>query len=424
MILLHGIASRSDLPLPFGLVVGAAAVVLLITFYFLFFAWKRSRFEDDDGTPMPRLTKFVDGLPCRVLVRTLAGLVWLLSAIALVFGADRIDNPAVGFIYVWLWVGLVVFSVFLGKAYKATNPIRSLLAFRGAARPLPDADGSRVPAAIALAGFLYMELVIPHGTTLPVLRTAAALWLMWCVLGFFVRPNWIERADPFEVYGTTVATMSPWKRKNGVIQRMNPVRNLASWVPPAGAYTVALVLLGGTAFDAMSNTPKWQRMVQDVSTPAWVLGTIGIIAVMALVAALYAFGCHFLNDGEGLRQTMNRLSPGLVPLVVGYCLAHYGTYLYLEGQRTAIRFNDPLGTGQNWFGFIEAAPNVDLFAFPTFVAWAQVALIVGGHVLGVIVTHDVALRRPAGRVMLKQLPLLLVMVVFTVGGLLLMFGGS
>nr|WP_108872139.1 hypothetical protein [Tessaracoccus timonensis] len=424
MILLHGIASRSDLPLPFWLVLLAAAVVLLITFYFLFFAWKRSRFEDDDGVPMPRLTRAIDSLPGRIIARTSVGAIWILSAIALIFGADRIDNPVVGFIYVWLWVGLVVFSAFLGKAYKATNPIRTLLAFRGSAVIAPDGPGSRAPAALALAGFLYMELVLPQGITLPALRIAAGLWLAWCIIGFFVRPHWIERADPFEVYGTTVASLSPWKRKDGVVHRINPVRNLASWAPPTATYTVAVVLLGGTAFDAMSNTPRWQRMVQDVTTPAWVLGTIGLAATIALVAALYAFGCKFLDDGEGLRSTMNRLSPGLVPLIVGYCLAHYGTYLYLEGQRTAIRFNDPLGTGQNWFGFAEAGPNVDLFAFPTFVAWFQVLLIVGGHVLGVVVTHDIALRRPAGKVMMRQLPLLLVMVMFTVGGLLLMFGGS
>ncbi|WP_296137720.1 hypothetical protein [uncultured Tessaracoccus sp.] len=418
---LHGIASRSDLPLPFESVVAGAAVVLLATFYILFFAWKEHRYADDDGTPMPRLTKVVDSAPLRIAIRTLAGLVWLVAAIALVFGPDRIDNPVVGFIYVWLWVGLVVLSVFLGRAYRATNPVRSLLAPFGATRA-EDAPQSRWPAALAMFGFLYMELVLPGGVTLPVLRGAAALWIAWCLVGYVVRPGWIERADPFEVYASTVAPLSPWRRKDGVIQRMNPVRNLASWAPPIGTWVVAVVLLGGTAFDAMSNTPWWQRMTQSSPVPGWVLGTVGLPVVIALVLGLYALGCRFLDEGEGLVATMNRLSPGLVPLVVGYCIAHYGTYFYLEGQRTGIRFNDPLGRGDNWFGFAEAAPNVDLFAFPVLVAWVQVLLIVGGHVLGVIVTHDVALRRPAGRVMRQQLPLLLVMVFFTMAGLLLMFG--
>lgn len=419
---LHGIASRSDLPLPFESVVVGAGLVLLITFYVLFFAWKRSRFEDEGGTPMPKLTAFVDHPAVSIGMRVVAGLIWLLAAIALVFGVDRIDNPVVGFIYVWLWVGLVVLSVFLGKAYRRTNPIRSLLAFRGAANIDDDGAGSRVPAAIGMFAFLVMELVHPGGVTLPVLRTAAVLWLLWLVVGHYLRPAWIERADPFEVYATTAARMSPWTRREGVIHFVNPLRNLASWVPPTGIWAVGVVLLGGTAFDAMSNTSQWQRTAQDLEIPGWVLGSIGLPGMIALVLALYALGSKFLDEGDGLVATMNRLSPGLVPLIVGYCISHYGTYFYLEGQRTAIWFNDPLGQGHNWFGFVEAAPNVDLFAFPTAVAWVQVLLIVVGHVLGVLVTHDIALRRPAGRIMQRQLPLLLVMVVFTVAGLLLMFG--
>ncbi|NLE96777.1 MAG: hypothetical protein GX596_02160, partial [Propionibacterium sp.] len=122
MITLHGIASRADLPLPFEAVVAGAGAVLLITFWVLFFAWKRSKFEDDAGTPMPRLTRFVDSTGASVAFRVAAGLIWALAAIALIFGVDRIDNPSVGFIYVWLWVGLVVLSVLLGEAYKRTNP--------------------------------------------------------------------------------------------------------------------------------------------------------------------------------------------------------------------------------------------------------------------------------------------------------------
>lgn len=419
---LHGIASRADLPLPFEAVLVGAAAVLLVTFWVLFFAWKRSRYEDDTGVPMPRLTRFVDSPGASVTFRVLAGLVWGLAAVALVLGVDRIDNPAVGFIYVWLWVGLVVLSVLLGQAYKRTNPMRSLLFFRGAAANVPDGPGSRLPAAMAILAFLYMELVIPAGATLPVLRIAAAVWFVWVFVGGLVSRTWVERADPFEAYATTVARMSPWHRRDGVIHRINPLRNLASWLPPTGTWAIAIVLLGGTAFDALSATPTWVRLIQNTGIDAQVLGTVGLLGMVAGVGLLYALGCWTLATGRGLVTTMNVLSPGLVPLVVGYCLSHYGTMFYLEGQRTLIWFNDPLGRGDNLFGFVEAAPDVSLFAFPTAVAWIQVLLIVGGHVLGVLVTHDIALRSPSGRSMRRQMPLLIVMVAFTVGGLLLMFG--
>lgn len=420
---LHGIASRSDLPLPFEAVLAGAGAVLLITFWILFFAWRRPRYGDDDGTPMPRLTRFVDSRPVTLGLRLVVAAVWLLAAIALVFGADRIDNPSVGFIYVWLWVGLVVASVLFGGVYAFTNPVRSLLARRGATRVAVDVRGSRLPGAVALLGFLFLELVVPGGVTLPVLRAAAALWLVWTLAGALRSTAWIARAEPFEVYASTVARLSPWRRRGGVIHRLSPLRNLASWAPPTGTWAVAVVLLGGTAFDALSNSAAWVRATQGSGVPPWLLGSAGLLLAVGLVWGLYALGCGALRGGPALRETMDRYSPGLVPLVVGYCLAHYGTMFYLEGQRTAIWFNDPLGLGHNLFGFVEAAPDVTLFAYPSVVAWAQVLLIVGGHVLGVLVTHDIALRDGHGGAARRQLPLLAVMIGFTVGGLLLMFGG-
>ena len=56
---MHGIASRGDLPLPFGLVLGGAAAVLLVTFWVVLFAWRVPRFRDHTGTEMPRLTRLV-----------------------------------------------------------------------------------------------------------------------------------------------------------------------------------------------------------------------------------------------------------------------------------------------------------------------------------------------------------------------------
>jgi hypothetical protein len=57
----------------------------------------------------------------------------------------------------------------------------------------------------------------------------------------------------------------------------------------------------------------------------------------------------------------------------------------------------------------------------------QVAAIVGGHILGVVLAHDRAVRlagpgrRAQARV--SQYPLLAVMVTFTLGGLFLLLGG-
>jgi hypothetical protein len=59
---------------------------------------------------------------------------------------------------------------------------------------------------------------------------------------------------------------------------------------------------------------------------------------------------------------------------------------------------------------------------PTGVATLQVAAVVVGHVLGVVLAHDRAVRLfPPRAALAGQLPLLALMVSYTVTGLLLLF---
>jgi hypothetical protein len=61
-------------------------------------------------------------------------------------------------------------------------------------------------------------------------------------------------------------------------------------------------------------------------------------------------------------------------------------------------------------------------ATPVLVADVQVAAIVVGHVLGVVVAHDRAVRLfPRARAVVGQLPLLVLMVTLTCLGLFLLF---
>lgn len=420
MILLHGIASRHDLPLPFWMVVMGGAVVLVATFWVALFAWRSPRFEERCGRPLPRLTALVDARGVSRALRIVVAAVWLVALIALLFGVDRIDNPVFGFVYVWLWVGLVPASLLLGQVYRRTNPWRLLFSRSGATAPAPyESTVSVLPAALALLVFSYLELIQPGGATLPVLRVFATGWVVWMVVGTLATSQrWIARADPFEAYASTVSRLSPWGRsRDGVIVLLNPLRNLASWKAPRHLAILCSVLLGGTLFDALSNTTWWVRSTQGLGDSAFVVATLALACCVAVVILLFRLGTLPYRN-----QSMDALAPGLVPLVVGYALSHYSTMLYLEGQRTLFRFSDPVGRGWNLFGMVEASPGTALFGFPMVVALAQVALIVGGHLLGVLVTHDIALRSSPGSVKV-HLPLLLVMVAFTVGGLLLMFGG-
>jgi hypothetical protein len=111
-----------------------------------------------------------------------------------------------------------------------------------------------------------------------------------------------------------------------------------------------------------------------------------------------------------------------VPIIVGYIVAHYLTYFVEYGQATMVQLSDPLSRGDDWLGTADWSINYWLSYHPTFLAVTKVLAVVVGHVLGVVAAHDRAVKLlPRRHQLTGQLPLLVVMITFTAGGLYLLF---
>jgi hypothetical protein len=433
LVPLHGIASRHDLPLPFSYVVAGAVVALAVSFVVLLLAWRRPRFAQVGGLELAGLTRLVDHPVTRGVAQLLVLLTYAWAAMALLFGQDLLTNPVFGFVYVWVWVGLIPLSLLLGQFWRATNPVRTVHRLLcAAARTDPDVGLLRLPrrvglwpAVLGLFGFAWLELVQPDRTTLPVLRVWALGWFVLLVLGAIVfGQRWIGAADPFEAYARTVAQLSPWRRVGDQLRLVNPLAGLASWRPPPGAVGVVAALLGSTAFDSFANTSWWIQTVQssDVITVVW--GTGGLAVMMLLVLVTFTLAAAWMGRyGDRPAADYPRLmAASVVPIVVGYAVAHYLTLLVSEGQRTAITWSDPLSRGWNVFGSAGMGVNNTLFNHPTAIAVIQATAIVLGHVVGIVCAHEKAVALLPERSALRgQLPMLVVMIGYTCAGLVLLF---
>jgi hypothetical protein len=143
---------------------------------------------------------------------------------------------------------------------------------------------------------------------------------------------------------------------------------------------------------------------------------------VAFAGATMLTGIH---EGHTRWSLPGSFAHSLVPIVVGYIFAHYLSYLVEQGQVTMIQLSDPFSDGSDYLGTGDRAVNYWLSFHPTFLSVTKVAAVVTGHVVAVIAAHDSAVRLLPKRHQLSgQLPLLLVMVGFTVGGLFLLFGGA
>jgi hypothetical protein len=442
LIPLHGIASRHDLPLPFSFVVVGAAFALAISFVVLIFAWRRPRFGSVGGVPLPRLTALVDRRGFRLVARLVVLAIYGWAAVAMMAGKDLLTNPIFGFVFVWVWVGLVPISLLLGQFWRATNPLRTVhegLCALAHVEPdhglirLPDRVGVW-PAAVGIFGFGWLELIQPDRTTLAVLRVWVLVWFVIMIIGAVVfGRRWIGAADPLEAYASTVAQLSPWRRVDGTIRLVNPLAGLSSWAPPRGAVAVVAALLGSTAYDSFVNTTWWIQTVQSARLPLlW--ETCGLISMIMIVLLSFSLAAAWMaRYGTAPWAAYPRLMAGsVVPIVVGYAVAHYATLLIVEGQRTAINFSDPLGRGWNVFGSAEMGVNARIFDHPGAIAMIQLLAILTGHVLGIVVAHELAVglitpdqQRPGRplelRAVAAQAPMLMVMIGYTCAGLILLF---
>jgi hypothetical protein len=433
LVPLHGLGSRQDLPLPLPAAVGAAVLVLLLSFAVLALAWREPRWDGvAGGRALPGLTRLVDARWFRGIVAALGVFAFTWVGAALWFGRDRVTNPVFGFTYVWLWVGLVPLSLLFGPLYRLANPLGRLARLlqlaglpAGGLRPLSRETWKRLgafPAAVGLLGFSWLELVQPDNNTLAVLQ-GWWLALVGAVIGgtvLFGR-RWVAAADPFQAYAVLVSRASPWQRVDGVVHLVNPLRHLSTARTPAGTWAVVAVLLGGTAFDGFTSTSWWVRTTQSSGLPRELWGTLGLLGMVALITLTFALGVRGIGR---LRPAgpLNLLAASVIPIVIGYAVAHYLSLLVLEGQRTLINLSDPLGLGWNAFGTAELGISPLWLDTPVVTSTVQLLAIVGGHVIGVLVAHELALRvLPVGRRLTGQVPLLLVMIGYTCGGLLLLF---
>ena len=433
MLPLHGIASRHDLPLPFSFVVFGSGLALALTSAVLLFAWRRPRFRRVGGVELPRLTRFVDAPVTRIVAQlgVLAAYAW--AALALMAGPDLLTNPAFGFAYVWMWVGLVPVSLLLGQVWRATNPVRTVHRVLSALAGVdPDRGLLRLPrwlgvwpAALGLFGFGWLELVQPDRTTLAVLRVWALAWFVLLVLGAIVfGARWIGAADPFEAYARSVAQLSPWRRVGDTFRAVNPLAGLTAWHPPPGAVGVVAALLGSTAFDSFANTSWWIQTVQSSSVVTVVWGTGGLAGMILVVLVTFSLAAAWMGRyGERPAREYPRLmAASVVPIVVGYAVAHYLTLLVIEGQRTAALWSDPLGRGWDVFGTAGRPVEVGIVGEPTVVALLQVGAILLGHLVGIVCAHEKAVALlPESDALRGQWPMLVVMVGYTCAGLLLLF---
>jgi hypothetical protein len=417
---------------PRWLFVFGAGTALIISFVALSTLWTEPRLED-------RPVRSARPWWIQSLL-TNRGLEWAIRILMLVFfvvvamaSARRAsDTETIGpiVVYAWFWVGLAIAHALFGNLWATLSPfdtIGRLVGLDVAPRPYPKAWGNW-PAAILLFAFVWVELVQPFGAIPGHLGILIVVYTLIQIAGMhaFGREAWIENAEAFAVYFGLIAGIAPLSRDRERRVVLRPLLSGLARIPARpGLLAVIMVALGSTTFDGFSRTSLWTGATAELTgLTRTAVSTGGLLSVIGLVTLAYVVAMRAAAGvvGGDWHPLAVRFAHSLVPIVLAYVVAHYFSFLVLEGQLGLVRLSDPFGAGWNLFGTDDWVINLSLLS-PTAIWYVQVAAIVVGHVAGVVVAHDRAIAMFDQEAAVRtQYALLAVMILFTTSGLLILSG--
>ncbi len=397
----HQLTGRYESPLPLAAYLGGAAVAVGLSFAFVVMrsspaAAAAARAETDAALAPSQPIRVPRVLRVGLQVVGMAG--WLLVVVQSVVSGSGNDADAPSLIlWTFGWVGLALISALIGPIWHWLDPFTTIydllagLARRlgirgGAAAPYP-ARLDLWPAVIGYGVFVWFELVllVARGG-----RPLAAILVGYTVLTLvmmaqFGRDNWRAKGEVFGVWFATLGRIAPLalvhsggldeKPDDDVVRQ----RRFGFGLLEPGWTLARLVLVAiataGILFDGLSQTEFWFNLFGVPATPA---ATVQLIVFLGLITLAVLWVARIIGIAA--------MGAGLLPIALGYLIAHYFTALVFDGQRIMVVLSDPLQLGWNLFGTANFEPN-DTF-LPGGVVWAiELVAVVGGHVMGAIFGH-------------------------------------
>lgn len=448
-VLAHGGTHAFVMLLPTGyyLVGGAIAVAAS----FLLLAFMPQRWTEAIGAARLRLATVRP--PSPVPTSLLSALVFAaLIVVGFTASTDPLANPLPLTIWTVWWVGFTLLTAVAGNLWAYLNPwsgpsrVAASALFRGRRQPPLGYPGwlGYWPSVLVFIGFAWFELIDLAPSNPARLATVAAVYWAIAFLGTLLFGDiWLRRAEPFSVFFGFIGRLSPlvWEKADESpahrqVSIAAPGVALLGRAPlPASGILFVLLTLATVSFDGLDKTFWWLALngINPLEFPgrSAVVGTnsAGLVATWAALAAAYIgavwLGWRLSGRAAPFGVLLGTLVFSIIPISLVYHFSHYLTALMVDGQYALAAYSDPLDTGADLMGF--RRDQVTTSFLNTYEGargiWnTQTVAIVLGHVMGISLAHLLAARAVAtyGAAVRSQIPLAVVMVLYTLFGLWLL----
>jgi len=371
----HGVVNVGDLPIPFDIVLNSSALVVLITFVYLKVSWKESIIT-------PRQEVFNDR---QNFIGKLFGIIILFLLVAPgIFGNESSKTSVAPLIlWVFLWIGVPVLGLLFGDIYSKFNPL-NLFSLKS------EKPESVYFACILFIGLTWFELVWRKpGNPLNIAIVLITLFVCVNLLRYFLKKSLIE-VDPLLLLHYLYSKLKLFNSRPYFRSLLDNIGNLAKL---KGIEYFVLLMIGTVTYDGLRETTFWYNQFgsrtddMGFSTMMFLIMNLGTIL-------FYRFACFFAIKVGGsdlkLNHVSNLFGHTMLPIAFAYHVTHYLTLLLFESQTFFYRFNDPIGIGMNILNVEE--PTINYFIEPLVIWGIQVAVTLLGHMLSVVLAHDLAVK--------------------------------
>lgn len=408
IVLAHGVGRVYQSPIPLWLYLFGAAATVAASF--LLRALVR---DTGSARPVRRIAGNTFAVVASRLLTFLGVFFLLLTVVSGVFGGDESFGLASLLFWMGLVVGTVAIQTIVAGAWRNADPWATLERFykvenddkerESSTAPLDGFDVRRAEklwwlAPLSIYLLFWFELVSGVGFDSFFIVAALLIYTLF-VLSFraSLGPAF-DLVDPLTILFGFAERLAPLELRADGLYYRGWIRALNEDGPmPRGLYAALFVLLASTTLDNVRETVGWTDFrdvlgiggANDMLVDSVALAAFSLLFLLPFMLTVWA-SQHFIEERVSFDYVARRFGWSLVPIGIAYVLAHNAP-LVLAGIPLLVRgLSDPFGQGWNLLG-----TGILLQGFlpsPALVWFLEIALIVGGHILGVLAAHRTAVR--------------------------------
>ena len=371
----HGVVNVGDLPIPFDMVLNASALVVVITFVYLKISWKESIV-----VPSKEIFEDRQNIIGKIFGATI---LFFLIAPGIIGNESSKTSVTPLILWVFLWIGVPTLGLLFGDVYAKFNPLNLV-------RISSNKPRSVYVSCFLFLGLTWFELVWREpGNPLNIASVFIILFVGVNLIRYFYKKSIIE-VDPLLLLHYLYSKLKLFNSKPYFRSLINNIGNLAKL---NGIEYFILLMIGTVTYDGLRETTFWYNQFGEQINNTW-FSTIMFLSMNLGTIIFYRFACYFAIKVGGSELKLNEVSKlfghTMLPIAFAYHITHYLTLLLFETQTFIYRLNDPIGTGLNLFNVQE--PEINYFIEPIIIWGIQVAVTLLGHMLSVVLAHDLAVK--------------------------------